>query len=878
MKHKLISLMLGMLMFFGCMSFNAEAKIQTDSFDIANSVLCQLGFISDKTLEKDNTVSRADFTSKLIKIMNLASSNATAPFSDIDETSGFYPTMAAAYSAGLINSTEARPEDKITYNEAVKMLVCMLGYDNYATQLGGYPTGYIRVANEINLTEGISLYDAPLAIRDEVCLIFNAINCDVMEITGIDDGVVYQKMEGITILERMHKIKRAEGLVEGVSTRKLYKNDVIDSGMVKIGGFAYAAEAENLSDYVGLNVNFYYTEDTKSVIALYCDEGSIVKLDTDDVYYSDDKIIYSVEDHKEKQLKLSSDVILLYNGFPSEEFNSALFTDDGGEVSFIDNDADGKVDCIFVEVTEDYVVKSVDTTLGIIYDLYTPGKFVSVSESLNDNVRFEDEYGNKMFPAEIFKYDVISVKKGLNNEAVYAIYSGREVYGTVEDLRIEDGKLYLTIDGKEYETIKSFADNEEIMTGDSGIFAMNILGKIATINRSFSDSDDVTLGYMIDAAKGEGLTDEYYYKILTADGDIVSFTSAEKLRIDAKSYTAAKAYDEITKTGEAVSQPVRYSLNDDGLLKMLDTTSLGSEESENSMNRMYSCFYDEYGTERRTVQELKWKSGNKIAGSKVATDSNTVVFKVPLTKTNNDEDYFVTNVSYFVGNEKIKMQAYRTMSDSLVADVITVNEFSRDSIDANGYGISVFVSKATVATEDGEVRTRLTLMEAGGENTYYLKDESVLSGVSLTDGGAVHSLSNGDVISVACNVKNEITSIKLIYDCVGGNFRYPGDNYDTAEPDADERVSLNEVYSMQDGYMLVAKGEINSAADYNYDNLECYPAYKYNVIMYNSALRDDNKVSSGMVSDIIDYKTAGKGSKIVLYTKSSTAGTIVIYK
>jgi len=47
------------------------------------------------------------------------------------------------------------PESDITYNEAVKMLICGLGYGERALSGGGYPDGYLNLAVELGLTENL---------------------------------------------------------------------------------------------------------------------------------------------------------------------------------------------------------------------------------------------------------------------------------------------------------------------------------------------------------------------------------------------------------------------------------------------------------------------------------------------------------------------------------------------------------------------------------------------------------------------------------------------------------------------------------------------------------------------------------------------------
>lgn len=880
MKRKIISLLLCAVMCMSVLCVPTFAAESTADFHTANKVLMQLGFVSDMSNEQTNFISRGDFTATLLKIMNIKASNQTAPFTDIDEFHEYYLTMSAAYNVGIINSSLARPDDKITYNEAVKMLVCMLGYDSYAAQRGGYPSGYIKVADDIDILDGVAVYDAPLVVRDETCLIFNAISAYVMEITGINDSVIYEIKQGKTILDQLYNIKCSSGLCEGVSDKKLYANDDILDGYVKINGYTYRMALDSMSDYVGMNIRFYYDADTNEVVACYPDTGRVLSLMTESIYDCKDRVLtYENADGAEQSVKLSSDVIILYNNFPADSFDTSLFVNVDGEATLIDRDEDGRYDCLFVDVTEDYVVKTVDSTYGIVYDLYTPGKSVQVNENAQTSVTFEDEYGNQMFVGELLRYDVISVKKSLDGKYVRAIYSGREVYGTVQSVEETDAKMFITINGRQYETTPDFKANETVSPGEAGVFAMNIMGKIATVNRAFSTTGDVKIGYFIDAACTSQFNGEYSYKILTASGDVMVYEPAERLRLDGDSCRKNEAYDKITHTGEAVSQPVRYSLDASGKLSLMDTLTLGGEEGKDTMKKMYSCYYDKFGNLRGTPELLEYRSGTGIFGSKIATDSATIVFAVPDTKTGNDDDYVVYDMSYFAGNEDYSFEAYKAVDESLIANVLTIKNTGADKQLSDKNAISVVVSQSYVIDDEGDSFVKLTLMNKDGMFDYFVQDTSVLSNVKkLTDSSAVHTLQNGDTVRVVYSGEKRIISdIELIYDRENDKFKYPA-NYNDAAANAQYRVSLNEIYSMYSGFILVAKGDIASGSTLDYDSLECYPASSFSIIVYDSTSTAENKVSVGRLSDLVDYQTAGKGSKIVLYTRYTGSGIIVVYK
>lgn len=64
--------------------------------------------------------------------------------------------------------------DNITYAQAAKLLVSVLGYGKKAESLGGYPDGYIKIAKELGLTENTSFDPSAPALRLDVARMVKA--------------------------------------------------------------------------------------------------------------------------------------------------------------------------------------------------------------------------------------------------------------------------------------------------------------------------------------------------------------------------------------------------------------------------------------------------------------------------------------------------------------------------------------------------------------------------------------------------------------------------------------------------------------------------------------------------------------------------------
>ena len=77
-------------------------------------------------------------------------------FTDVTPDSWFAYTVNQLTERGIISEAEDKhfnPERNVSLNEAVKMLVCLMGFNEYAQIHGGYPDGYMKVASEQKLLD-----------------------------------------------------------------------------------------------------------------------------------------------------------------------------------------------------------------------------------------------------------------------------------------------------------------------------------------------------------------------------------------------------------------------------------------------------------------------------------------------------------------------------------------------------------------------------------------------------------------------------------------------------------------------------------------------------------------------------------------------------
>ena len=160
----------------------------------------------DGTFRPDNNITRAEFC-KLIMCatMNDYVDNYDKCFVDVSEDFWAEKYIYAAKSLGVVagtTETAFEPDSNITNEQAVKMIVCALGYGEEAAELGGYPNGYIKVANKLGITSNMSIDYKKTSTRREVAeLIYNILDVEYYFISLTDDGTVEKNKSESTLRE-----------------------------------------------------------------------------------------------------------------------------------------------------------------------------------------------------------------------------------------------------------------------------------------------------------------------------------------------------------------------------------------------------------------------------------------------------------------------------------------------------------------------------------------------------------------------------------------------------------------------------------------------------------------------------------------------------
>ena len=227
------------------------------------------GFGGDFMLDK--ILTRAEFVTMLTKILNVESAGGTLYFEDVSNEHWAAENIAAACAMGLINGvteTTFEPDRPVLFEQTIKILVNTLGYEPMAVSRGGFPSGYLSIAERIGLLNGIE-GKAGLIVRRGFAseLIFNALDIAIAKDAVFSENIKKKIVEDKNLLSENMDIIKGEGILDANDVTSLDSDKSMAKGFVRIDDKIYAVGKTDASELLGYNVTYYAEKVNDSDIA-----------------------------------------------------------------------------------------------------------------------------------------------------------------------------------------------------------------------------------------------------------------------------------------------------------------------------------------------------------------------------------------------------------------------------------------------------------------------------------------------------------------------------------------------------------------------------------------------------------------------------------
>ncbi len=542
------------------------------------STLKVINGYEDGTFAPDKDISRAEFTKMIVYMLGLG--NLTTPittFDDVPQTHWANANIKTAYDLEIINGFDDgsfRPDQPVTYEQALKMVVCTLGYQPYAEQMGGYPMGYREQASILELTDKISNLgfsdNAPRGVIAQI--MFNALEVEKHEsVNGI------WKASGKTLLNDYLNVEALKGTLVGVedsttsecnavlAPKTMAVKDSITGEEFIIDFAEHNITVAELIDNLGRTVQVYYRKDKLSsdkwLVEISTDihKNAEVTINSSEIQEIDGSVIKYRQEGSSKtstaRLDLSN-LSIRYNGraiTPYDNINGTSFPEAlnnlfdpsssdfiYGTVRLISNDS--KEIYSMVDIYDyDVIVaqRALQTTDYRIQDKVTPSKTLTLDPDALDYTFTLTRNGNDAESTRIAANDVVVYAESLDGTFKTVKASSSSVSGKIDSLNTT--KKTLAINGKTYpysNYFENYLATKENRTLQSGLQIKAYTDAFGTIQWGTITSTEsyYPYAYVIDSVSE---AEEYFLKLFAPSSTSVkTLTSSTTYKV--KTYKIAE--------------------------------------------------------------------------------------------------------------------------------------------------------------------------------------------------------------------------------------------------------------------------------------------------------------------------------------------------
>ena len=558
---------------------SADIKVDTEVVD----TLVSLGVVNgydDGSFKPNGTVTRAEMA-KMIYVLRTGNSDASAYNDDKTSFTDIGSHWARGYikycqSLGIIagkSNTKFCPNDKVTAQEAAKMLLVTLGYDATKAGLTGanWASKTNALADENGLLEDVNTaFTAACPRQYAAQLIYNAI--DAYTVVLRDGEYTNMKLvTGIghdynpTIGQKYMGLSKAEGVLvasgkTGINGNSTAKEDSLAVDVLASGATTY--------DY---DVDVTFTKVAKDYTALL---GQVVKVLYKDgdkskvygVFATDDNNVLagnSADLEKKTATKVKFDgteydvaatTYVTVNGVKKNVTLAAAadqYKNTAATFSLVDNDDDDKYDVLTI------VAPSVEKVTYSGSTSITAGKsYKYADENIADGIK-KDDY-------------VAIIDKAATKDGKYNITKAETVTGKVEAIKGTDVK----INGTWYKLAANVTPDDTYSLNDT--FTLAVVNGFVYHAEQGDDAisnDKVILITKADNAQDAGIdAGTQKVKALFADGTEKQITVAQLDKLDGNGYKDMK--HSATAVEAAVNTLYTFTTksNGDYKLKVMDST------------------------------------------------------------------------------------------------------------------------------------------------------------------------------------------------------------------------------------------------------------------------------------------------------------------
>ncbi len=863
----------------------AESSKYKNAIYTLNDFGIILGDAGADTFRPQANISREEFSVIMTRVLGLGALNVSVteyPFPDVNASTCADWSIKAtkiAYDLGIIKGFEDgtfRPKEKVTYEQAVKMIVCTLGYEASALEQGGWPTGYLTVARGFGILNNAETAHSEPASREVIAqLIANSLETPLAS----EDGIASNR----TLLSEKLRYTEGKGIVTGVYGKALKSSATgIEEDEIQID---YTKKLKvgttSAKDYFGKQINYYYKNDGVNnilVSARLSSQNSQVTVEADRIkelytdkleYYPDPDNTNNFETYNFETGNVSG----IYNGKYVASITQSL-KPDSGSITLIDNNGNGLYDVVIIDSTEVYVVSAVDTAKKIVYNAYDQSQSLNLNQATNQIDVNITKAGSTVDFSQIKKGDVLLVsgsmspagKQSYNVEIVTNTASGAVTSMNHSDgLVIVGGKAYEYSNA--YRTYLTKMPSEAITIGDKVTFYLDKSNKILAASVT-SVAATTKYGYLIAADALE--KNEYpQFKIFTTDNKTVILQGISKVKINGTAYSYDTVLDALIAANSAtnkdagatntqIAQLIEYTTNSAGKIDNIFTIKTsGDVDKSLVLSKAYQT-------------DITYTSSSKQLGSGVTLSTSTKILFIP-TNRSDSSSYSTGTYSKLKNQAKYSFEAYDSSTTGVPNIVVVYGDSGLIGINDPSVAVGLIESiRATVDSSTGTPVTTVTAIVDGATKTYTCDDPSIISGYG-----------KGDVLRIALNSKGYIKEVAPEFDIDNLLAEGKANRFVKVADSVNSRESVfGTVYARDDSlivitpYDVAADGSLNSA---DAKTITVSTNTKFYILDTAVSESSTARLTTSTIDAIAGYESSRSGaSQVFAFIRNNAAKLILV--
>lgn len=703
--------------------------------------------------EPEASLTRAEAATILLRTRGLADTMAGEKiFTDVTGAHWAYGNITTAYNLGLVNGVGDgmfEPESPVSFAEAVKMIVCNLGYGVQAEHEGGFPGGYITVAARLKLTENIE-DDGSFTRGDMAQLIYDSIDVPLFErVIYTDIGGYKKTADNLLSYLNAYSLETQITATSGISLIappwELAEDEVIANSII------FGAGESGAEKLIGRDVKLFIEKDLherKDTILAVVDESGkeAVTIYSDDIdrRLAPEVLVDTSGDTEYKYNIVGADVI--YNG-ETGSFSMADVCPTDGSVTLIFG-KDGKVSVVMVEDYKTYVVDSVKLSDGIVRFKGVTPYTLNLKDTAKNVTLIDSKDKTALTEQDLIEWDVLSVATSRSGNKIKAVRSVDVIDGEVTQLSDKEA----VIGDNTYRISKTVIGTglTAPTLGMSADFHLDYAGRIAVANTANAHS--YKYGILVAASQTGTLMPETTVKVYTEDGVMQYYNLADKVeyneagRVDQQTLFARNATNELCTNGKATRQLIRYELSKDKKeITKLETSTDYKYDYDNPLR--VPDFSEDYwiDEDRRGLGESgNWTSmfiggDRRSFGGRFLMRESTKIFVLP-PEDSDDSEYSMRAAAKLThgddGDVYTRFTLYDVDEDFLVGAAVwdlSAGGISKYPKDHTFRGIVLGMDQ--VMDEEGMPVNALRVFNNKGEEVSYELVDGLecMMGVALTD-------------------------------------------------------------------------------------------------------------------------------------------------